>query len=220
MALLLASACGSEAADTETDTDTDTNTDLYEIITVDSDGGTCTDENAPGYPHCPYGFATNSTIANLSFLGKADKNGSAGTVSYDQLPLNSLDLATYHENSAVKYLVLFAVAGWSEPCSLEQPALADAQKKYESRGVRFLEVLTQGFDPEVGGATEADLDRWQALHDLHFALALDSKRQMLRYTTFYPYRIYVRTSDMKIVSIDRENIDRELSLLTDNSAGR
>jgi len=52
--------------------------------------------------------------------------------------LDGHDLST--ADFAGKVLVINAWASWCTPCQLEQPALVDVEKRYASRGVRFLGI--------------------------------------------------------------------------------
>src|SRR6185369_14008539 len=124
------------------------------------------------YPCGPYGYAQNSIIENISFLGKQDPAGANGGASYATLPMQTFGLDTYYQNPAVKYVFMSGAAVWCGPCNGEQPSVKLASLDYEARGVRFLEALIDTATPE-SPATETDINNWATKHHLHVGIALD-----------------------------------------------
>jgi hypothetical protein len=156
------------------------------------------------YPAGPYGYAQDSTIENLQFIGKSDPSGATGTANYTGLTMQPVQLSDYYGNSSVQYIFLAGVAGWCGPCNNEQPSVRAAQTSYEAKGVKFLEALNEGFDESTGApATEADLNKWASRHSLHLTLATDPNDRIHQYAdeAAFPLNMVIRTSDMKIVFV-------------------
>lgn len=154
------------------------------------------------YPAGPYGYTVGTVIQNIDFRAKWDPEGHAGTASYAQMPLAPLSLANYHNDADVKYLVLSGVAGWCGPCNDEQEFVPQWQAKFEPRGFRFLEAMMQGYNARSGAAaTEADINRWQDIHQIRVAIALDPEAKIFQYAdvSAFPLNMVLRTSDMQIV---------------------
>lgn len=157
---------------------------------------------AQNYPPGPYGYAQGTVIENINFLAKADPAGASGSADYAQLPLQALSLADLHNDPSVKLIVLSGVAGWCGPCNQEQSEVPADQAKYEPMGVKFLEGMVQGYDEQSGApATEADINKWALLHNLHVALGLDPEDKLHQYADIaaFPLNLMIRTSDMQIV---------------------
>lgn len=166
---------------------------------------------ASNYVPGPFGYVVGSVMENLQFVGKTDPGGFAGTAKYADLPMTEFSLADYYNDKSVKYVVLFANAGWCKPCNDEQPSVRAAQAEYEPKGFRFVEGLLQGFDARSGAvATAADIDRWAARHNLHLAIGLDPQGRMFQYADVaaFPLNMTIRTSDMQIVymSVGQQDI--------------
>jgi hypothetical protein len=169
--------------------------------------------SAINYPAGPYGYAQNSIIQNLAFVGKLDPAGAAGTASYDQLPMKPIQLADYYQSATVKYLMISGVAGWCPPCNNEQVDVVTAQQAYEAKGVVFLEALVEGFKFGVA-STETDLDHWQANHSLHVGIMLDPNDYIHQYADYaaFPLNMVVSTSDMRIQYMQVGEVDPNMVL--------
>jgi hypothetical protein len=176
------------------------------------------------YPAGPYGYVQGSIIEDIMFRGKEDPNGADGTATYDTMPLATKTLADYHNDPAVRYLVLSGVAGWCGPCNDEQrttathPGVPALQSKYQPNGFRFLEALIQGYNERTGApASENDLNRWATQHELHVGVGLDPDDKIHQYADIaaFPLNMVIRTSDMQIVhmQVGEENLDSVLSSL-------
>jgi hypothetical protein len=173
---------------------------------------------AANYVPGPYGYAQGSVIENIQFIGKLDPAGHAGTALYEGMPMKEFSLADYHNDTAVKYVVLSGNAGWCKPCNDEQAFVPGWQQEFEPKGFRFLEALVQGYNARTGApATEADIDRWQKAHDLHVAIGLDPQSVMFKYADVaaFPLNMIVRTSDMQIVymQVGLQNLEDTLASL-------
>jgi hypothetical protein len=166
----------------------------------------------------PYGYVEGATIENIRFQAKWDPAGAKGSAKYNQLPLTALTLADLHKDPNVKYLVIAGVAGWCVPCGDEQAGMPGLQAKYEPRGMRFLEPMIQGYDmANSGPASEADLNRWAAAHQLHLIVALDpdDKMRLFADVSAFPVNLIVRARDMKIVylQVGKQDLDAVLDKL-------
>jgi hypothetical protein len=152
-----------------------------------------------GYPSGPYGYATGSTIADLSFTGKEDPRGPSGTAAYGLLPMQTFSFDELRSDPTVRLIWMTGVSGWCVPCSTEQPSVAQAQAEYSSSGLKVIELIEQGGSPGVP-ATEADLDGWATVHQLHLLVGLDQAAWMAQYAdpASFPVSILIGVPDMTI----------------------
>src|SRR5262249_8157121 len=150
--------------------------------TVNQTAGGGTTAGGANYPSGPYGYVKGSVIENISFSGKLDPAGAAGTATYSALPMAPVSLSDYHADANVKYVVLSGVAGWCPPCNDEQTQVPAMQQKYEPQGVRFLEALIEGYNRTTHqAATEDDVNRWADRHKLHVGIAIDPEDKIHAY---------------------------------------
>jgi hypothetical protein len=173
--------------------------------------GTCADPppSPKPYPPGPYGSATGSVIANLSFMGKSDPGGAA---DYTSLPMAAIALADYHNDPSVTYLVLLGEAAWCVPCKDQQSRVPGWAARYASKQVRFLEVLTEG--RQGVAATESDINSWAAAYQLHVDVAIDPSAALQSFgdAASFPLALVVRTSTMTIVSESVGTVDLTATL--------
>lgn len=199
---------------------------LISLFLVGCSGGGTHIDNTPNqqmmaedvnYPPGPYGYTQGSIIQDIVFLGKAAA-GLNDNTPYAALPMKRMSLGDYHNDSAVKYVVLSGVAGWCGPCNNEQAFVPDLQMKYEPKGFRFFEAMIQGYNAMTGTpATENDVNTWANAHTLHVAIGIDPEDKIHQYAdiTAFPLNMVVRTSDMNIVymSVGEQNLDSTLASL-------
>lgn len=170
------------------------------------------------YPPGPYGYVQGSVVENIKFIVKEDPAGDKGEADYSALQLQTKTLADYHNDPAVKYLVLSGVAGWCGPCNDEQKQVPALQQTYQPQGFRFLEAMIQGYNERTGKpADENDLNHWALIHNLHIGIALDPEDKIHQYADIaaFPLNMVIRTSDMNIVhmQVGEENLGSVLSSL-------
>jgi hypothetical protein len=143
-----------------------------------------------------------STIANLSLMVK-NVDCDPTVEFYDQLALTPTTLDDYRQNGAYSYVWIETVAGWCDACNNEQSQIEPLETQYRARGLRVLEVLTQGYDQQsAAAATETDLNHWATVHSLTVGLALDPTGAINDYVDFAvspSMNILVRLADMQIV---------------------
>ena len=180
------------------------------------------DGGSPGasgdYVAGPFGYVEGATIENIAFEAKWDPAGVQGQSSYDQLTLAPLSFGDLHRDATVKYIVVQGVAGWCVPCNDEQATVPALQAKYQPRGVRFIEVMVQGYSQANSApAAERDLDKWASAHALHVIMALDPHDAIRKFAdvSAFPVNMIVRSSDMKILylQIGAQDLDPVLAAL-------
>jgi hypothetical protein len=159
---------------------------------------------ALNYPKAPYGYAKGSIIAPLTFVGKEDPNGAAGTALYADLQTQTFDFAAIHNDKTIGYLLLSGSAGWCVPCREEAAEIRRISPMWEPKGVKFVTVLIQGFDEaNQTPSTVPDIDRWQALLKEHIGIAIDPSDNLHEFAdqiASFPLNILVRTYDMAILT--------------------
>ena len=125
-----------------------------------------------------------------------------------------VDFGNFHNDANARYLFLSGSAGWCGPCNAEQPSVKAAQTKYEPKGVRFLEVLLEGYD-RGSPATEMDLNHWASNHKLHLALATDPEARLFKFGDIaaFPLNIVIdlKTMQMVLVELGEQNVDTLLA---------
>lgn len=148
---------------------------------------------ASGYPAGPYGYAQGSVMANLTFIGK----DSPAPADYSTLPMQPLALADLRAGGT-KLILIEGAARWCTYCQEDQPAVQQIESDYGPRGVRVLEILSEGGYGIT--ATEDDINRWAAAHQLWGPVVLDPERQLAKYAdvSSYPLYMVVRASTMTI----------------------
>jgi len=162
-----------------------------------SDGGA-----PPGYPAGPYGTQPGTTIAPLVLSAK-NVDCDPAVEFYDQIALAPVSLDDYRRRGDLSYLLLTTVAGWCDACNHEQSQIEPLITKYRARGLRVLEILTQGYDSVSGAAaTDTDVNHWATVHSLTVGLGLDPSGRILDYvdaSVSPAMNIVVRLPDMQIV---------------------
>lgn len=148
---------------------------------------------AADYPPGPYGYATGSVIADLTFLGKT----APAPTDYSTLPMQAIALSSLRGGDT-RLLVIDLAARWCNDCNMDEPAVKQLESDYAGRGVTVLEVLSQG---GYGiSATEDDINRWAAAWGLSGPIAIDPAEQLQLYADVdaYPVYLVVRASTMTI----------------------
>lgn len=152
------------------------------------------------YPAGPYGYATGTTIGNLSFIGKqADAH-----VDYGTLTMQTFTLDAVRQNA--KLILIDGAARWCTPCNRDQPTMHQIQQSYAAKGVVTMEVVVEG---QYGvAATENDINRWANLYELAGIVTIDPAYEMSKYAdvTAFPMYMVVRASTMQIEYMQVESL--------------
>ena len=146
-----------------------------------------------GYPAGPYGYAQGSVMANLAFIGK----DSPTPTDYSTLPMKPLALGDLRADGT-KLILIEGAARWCTYCNEDQPAMQQIEADYGPRGVEVLEILAEGGYGIT--ATENDINRWAAAHQLSGPIVIDPERQLDKYAdvSAYPLYMVLRASTMTI----------------------
>ncbi|MSP62392.1 MAG: TlpA family protein disulfide reductase [Myxococcales bacterium] len=154
------------------------------------------------YPDGPYGYVTESIVADLQFVARADSNGNGEIDPGDAL--KPIRLSDYYANKKIKALVVGLAAGWCGPCKKEQPELVALYKGYGGKNgpVGIIEVLSDNASPGKP-ADQAFADYWAKTYHLPFEVGSDPSGVLDVYNPdgAIPLSLVIRTSDMSIVEM-------------------
>lgn len=149
---------------------------------VDGEAGDVGDRTT--YPDDqPYGTKQGSIIANLAFE------------TADGEPISLHDIRT---DESVRVMLLSSMAGWCQPCIIEQEHFKELQTRYGSRGFKVVSAM---FEDTLGNVpTPGQVQEWKTQYKLNY-LFLRDLNYVLRpyYSGDPPMNMVVDVDTMEIV---------------------
>ena len=150
---------------------------------------------AINYPAGPYGYIEGSVVADYKFLGKVPTNG-----DYASLPMRDLRLDEFHNDPAVKLLLVVGSANWCYFCNQEAPTVEKLSVDHYAEGYRAVTVLGEG---SVRGtpSNADDIRAWVERHSFEkTSMAIDPEARLFQYApaSAFPLHILLDTKTMQI----------------------
>jgi len=153
------------------------------------------DPMALNYPAGPYGYVEGAVVADYKFLGKVPTAG-----DYSALPMRELRLSEFHNDPAVKLLLIEGSANWCYFCNEEAPAIEQLSVDHFADGYRAVTVLAEG---SIRGtpSNADDITNWVERHAfVQTGMAIDPEARLFQYApaSAFPLHILLDTKTMQI----------------------